>query len=96
MKDEGGSEKAEGRIVREAVFADGKRISMRVQPDLGGEYKMLADLHFAVACYLASDGSFGLYDAGTAIKARDQIMQIVSSEAIAAVQESIRKTEAPA
>lgn len=79
-----------GAILARSVFLDGKEIAMRVPPPAGLEYKMLADLHFAVACYLSSDGSFGLYDSGTAIKARDEIMRIVSREAIAAIQESIR------
>lgn len=90
MKDEVEGTKEEGRILRQAVFLDGKEISMRSPAAAGAEYKMLVDLHFAVACYLSSDGSFGLYDAGTAIKARDEIMKIVSPEAIDAIQESIR------
>jgi len=86
----GESSARERRIIRQVVFLDGKDISVRTPAAIGAEYKMLADLHFAVACYLASDGSFGLYDAGTDIKAREEIMRIVSPEAIQAIQEAIR------
>lgn len=76
----------------EPVFVDGKKIVMRPVPP-GREFDALTQLQFAIARYLSADGSFGLYDAGTVITARDEIMQSVSRESIEAIQEAIRSSK---
>lgn len=78
-------EPTERKVIGKAVLAEGDEI-VRHETYAPG-------LHAAIIRYLASDGSFGLYDAGTAIQSRDEMMQFISWKAIDAAQEAIRASK---
>jgi hypothetical protein len=70
---------------------DHPQISQRDTDSFDPE-QVLTYLVEACARYLASDGSFGLYDAGACIRARTDICAIVSERLVEKAKENLRSS----